>query len=70
MTDQAQLTTVEAFEAFLADHDDRRFELIDGEIVEKMPTDVWCAGYAGRWRSAAGFSSGCENNILSRVIHE
>jgi Uma2 family endonuclease len=34
--------TVEQFEAFLAlpENDDRLFELIDGEIVEKMPTEL------------------------------
>lgn len=33
-----QKTTVEDFEAFIAKHPDRLFELIHGEIVEKMPT--------------------------------
>jgi Uma2 family endonuclease len=34
--------TVNEFEAFLAlpENDDRLFELIDGEIVEKMPTEL------------------------------
>ena len=33
--------TLDEFEAFIAlpDHADRRFELIDGEIVEKVPTE-------------------------------
>jgi Uma2 family endonuclease len=37
---EKQLTTVDQFEAFLAlpENADRRFELIDGEIVEKMPS--------------------------------
>ncbi len=41
MSVQEQLVTVEAFETFIArpDNRDRRFELIDGEIVEKMPTE-------------------------------
>jgi len=36
-----RLMTVEEFEAFveLPENEDRRFELIDGEIVEKMPTE-------------------------------
>ncbi len=34
-----QKTTVEAFEAFINQHPDRLFELIEGEIVEKMPTE-------------------------------
>lgn len=40
---QEQLVTREEFEAFLdarvAEGDDRHYELIDGEIVEKMPTE-------------------------------
>lgn len=41
MSVQEQLVTVEAFEIFITrpDNRDRRFELIDGEIVEKMPTE-------------------------------
>jgi Uma2 family endonuclease len=37
---EKQLTTADQFEAFLAlpENADRRFELVDGEIVEKMPT--------------------------------
>jgi Uma2 family endonuclease len=37
---EKQLTTVDQFEAFLAlpENADRRFELIDGEIVEMSPT--------------------------------
>jgi Uma2 family endonuclease len=41
MTDQARLHTVEEFEQFLAapENRQRRFELIDGEMIEKaMPT--------------------------------
>jgi Uma2 family endonuclease len=40
MVVQEQLVTVEAFEQFIArpENRDRLFELIDGEIVEKMPT--------------------------------
>lgn len=33
-----QKTTAPDFEAFIAQHPDRLFELIHGEIVEKMPT--------------------------------
>lgn len=41
MTIDAKLVTVPEFEAFIArpENDDRRFELIDGEIVEDMPTE-------------------------------
>jgi Uma2 family endonuclease len=41
MTTAPHKTTVEQFEAFLAlpENADRRFELINGEIVEKMPTE-------------------------------
>lgn len=40
MTDQTTITTSAAFEAFIAQPEnlDRRFELIFGEIIEKMPT--------------------------------
>ncbi len=40
MTVPAQKITVEQYEAFIAlpEHVERRFELINGEIVEKMPT--------------------------------
>jgi len=34
-----QKTNVEAFEVFLDQHPDRLFELIHGEIVEKVPTE-------------------------------
>jgi Uma2 family endonuclease len=49
MTTAPHKTTVEQFEAFLAlpENADRRFELIDGEIVEKMPT-IPHARYASR----------------------
>lgn len=45
MTDAPVMTkryTVEEFEAYIAlpEHADRRFELIDGEVVEKMPTEL------------------------------
>lgn len=42
MTICEQLMTVEEFEAFLAlpENRDRNFELIDGEIVEKLPSQV------------------------------
>ena len=33
-----QKTSIEDFEAFIARHPDKLFELIHGEIVEKMPT--------------------------------
>ncbi len=38
---EKQLVTVEEFEAFIErpENADRRFELINGEIVEKMPTE-------------------------------
>lgn len=41
MAIQQHLYTVDEFEAFIAqsDHTDRLFELIDGEIAEKMPTE-------------------------------
>lgn len=41
MTDRAKLYTVDEFEQFidLPENADRRFELIDGEIVEKLPTE-------------------------------
>lgn len=41
MTLPAQKTTVEQFEAFIArpENAERRFELIHGEVVEKMPTE-------------------------------
>jgi len=41
MIQQGTRQTVAEFEAFLAlpENRDRRFELIDGEIVEKMPTE-------------------------------
>jgi len=41
MTIQERLYTVQEFEAFIAqpENSDRLFELIDGEIVEKMPTE-------------------------------
>ncbi|MCA0456802.1 MAG: Uma2 family endonuclease [Chloroflexi bacterium] len=41
MAIQQRLYTVDEFEAFIAqsDHADRLFELIDGEIAEKMPTE-------------------------------
>lgn len=41
MTVQTRLMTVEEFEQFsdAPENSDRRFELIDGEIVEKMPTE-------------------------------
>lgn len=41
MTDAAQITTLDAFEQFIAlpENRERRFELIDGDVVEKpMPT--------------------------------
>jgi len=43
--DKQPLYTVEEFEAFLArpENEDRLFELIDGEIVEKMPTQLHAA---------------------------
>ena len=45
---QARLLTTEDFEAFISfpDNADRRFELIDGEVVEKVPTQEHgiCAG--------------------------
>jgi len=43
--DKHKLYTVKEFEAFLArpENDDRLFELIDGEIVEKMPTQLHAA---------------------------
>ncbi len=39
--EQTKTTTIEEFERFLAlpENADRLFELIDGEIVEKMPTE-------------------------------
>lgn len=39
---QGRVYTVEDFEAFLAlpENEDRLFELINGEIVEKMPTEL------------------------------
>ncbi len=42
MVAQPRLVTVDEFEQFLAlpENADRLFELIDGEIVEKMPTQV------------------------------
>lgn len=38
---ETQTYTIEEFEQFIAlpENDDRRFELIDGEIVEKVPTE-------------------------------
>src|SRR5215207_3862350 len=41
MVVREHLTTVEEFEAFISqsENSDRIFELIDGEIVEKMPTE-------------------------------
>lgn len=41
MAIQERLYTVEEFEAFIAEAEnvDRLFELIDGEIFEKMPTE-------------------------------
>jgi Uma2 family endonuclease len=41
MAIQKKLHTVEEFEAFAdsKENDDRRFELINGEIYEKMPTE-------------------------------
>lgn len=39
MTVEHQLVTIDEFEAFSAAHDDRRFELIAGEIVEHVPTE-------------------------------
>lgn len=43
--DKQKLYTVQEFEAFLArpENDDRLFELIHGEIVEKMPTELHAA---------------------------
>jgi len=40
--DKQKLYTVEEFEAFLTrpENEDRLFELINGEIVEKMPTEL------------------------------
>ncbi|HLA41967.1 MAG TPA: Uma2 family endonuclease, partial [Aggregatilineales bacterium] len=35
-----RIYTVTEYEAFAARHPSRRFELIDGEIIEKMPTQV------------------------------
>jgi Uma2 family endonuclease len=42
MIAQNRLVTLAEFEAFAAapENDERRFELIDGEIVEKMPTEL------------------------------
>ncbi len=39
---QTKLITVEAFLSFIQQpkNEDRHFELIDGEIVEKMPTQL------------------------------
>lgn len=34
-----QLKTIEDFETFLQEHPDRLYELINGEIVEKVPTE-------------------------------
>jgi Uma2 family endonuclease len=39
MQTQEQLYTVVEFEKFSAQHTDWPFELIHGEIVEKMPTE-------------------------------
>ncbi|MEO8393156.1 MAG: Uma2 family endonuclease [Chloroflexota bacterium] len=41
MAIQKQLYTIEDFEQFITqpENRDRRFELINGEIVEKMPTE-------------------------------
>lgn len=41
MVDQVKLVTVDEFEEYVArsENADRRFELIDGEIVEKVPTE-------------------------------
>ena len=39
MVSQEKLLTVSAFEAFADAHDDQRFELIDGRMLEKMPTE-------------------------------
>ena len=41
MAIQERRYTVEEFEAFIAkaENVDRLFELIDGEIIEKMPTE-------------------------------
>ena len=36
----AVLHTAQDFEVFIADHSESRFELIHGEIVEKVPTEV------------------------------
>lgn len=33
-----KLFTIEAFESFIANHPDQLFELINGEIIEKVPT--------------------------------
>jgi len=50
---EKQLTTADQFEAFLAlpENADRRFELIDGEIVETMPTEEHgiIALFIGTW---------------------
>ncbi len=42
MTDQPTVITTVDFAAFIAqpEHQDRRFELINGEIIEKMPTPL------------------------------
>jgi Uma2 family endonuclease len=37
MTVWEKITTIEAFKAFVDLHTDRIFELIDGEIIEKLP---------------------------------
>ena len=39
MSISPKLYTVEEFDAYLAAHPDRLFELINGEIVEKVPTE-------------------------------
>jgi Uma2 family endonuclease len=48
MVVQKKLYTVEEFEEYEAQHPDQRFELTNGEIVEKVPTIIlptaraWC----------------------------
>jgi Uma2 family endonuclease len=69
MVIQHRLVTVDEFEEFIArdENTDRRFELIDGEIVEKMPTELHgliAARFAGRMLPFV------EDNDLGRVTVE
>lgn len=69
MVVERKLYTIEEFEAFIAlpENEDRLFELIDGEIVEKVPTELHSV-VAGNFY--ASLRSHVKPRKLGRVVFE